>query len=353
MAWNPTLNPLQSILAELYPADDDVRRLANQAGLPPAYIDFDGPAIQVWHSLLEQAQQRGRVQALIEIVQGEYPENQPLTQAIQAYDPETSAQEMESPKLQKPSGEGASAFSRLNLPRLACSVQLVVSLGVVLLVSSLVFAYLADPFAWRPKTATPTFVSSNTPTPEPQTITSPTDTYTPSPEPTPTYTLPPTLTPWPTPVLVVAQVYELEYDTELIEYTYEEGIFSSEVISDFLRLEKVEWVFLDPGVDETPGFDLTLRLTNVGKDPLLLDLDERFFRLEDDLGNQAELVYFCCTARGSSLSPGQSRAIRLVFRFVPGWLAKSEGSPLAYLVVRGLQPVLSARWQIMLPAVAE
>lgn len=84
MSWNPSLTRLQNLLAEIYPFKEDLRRLADQAGLPPGFVQLDGPAIQGWHSLLEQASLRQRLAALCEVVSGEYPEQRELAQAMQS-----------------------------------------------------------------------------------------------------------------------------------------------------------------------------------------------------------------------------------------------------------------------------
>ncbi|MEW5868130.1 MAG: effector-associated domain EAD1-containing protein [Chloroflexota bacterium] len=354
MPWNPTLTQLQSVLAELYPLDDDVHRLANQAGLPPAYIDFDGPAIQVWHNLLEQAQQRDRLQSLIEIVNHEYPENQPLAQAIQAYDPQAAALATSHPEEGQPPNKGASFLSSLKIPHLGPSVQVAISLVAMVLVGGLAYALASWGLPNTQATATATLPPTPTSTDTPTFTWTPEPTQTPTSTPTATITLTPSPTPWPQPNLVTSYVYNLEYLTGLDEYRYEEGFFPSQVITGFLQLDQLEWVYINPNQpDEAPAFDLTLKLNNVGQAPILLDLSERFFSLEDDLGNQAEMVYFCCAVHGASLAPGKARLIRLVFNFSPGWLTKSEHQRMIYLWVRGLRPIISARWWIALPGVAD
>ncbi len=82
MPWPPALTHLQNLLAEIYPLGEDVRRLANETGLPLAHIHLEGPAMRNWHSLLNQAIHHNRLKRLFEIVSAEYPESQPLAGAL-------------------------------------------------------------------------------------------------------------------------------------------------------------------------------------------------------------------------------------------------------------------------------
>jgi len=91
MPWNETLNDLQRVLADLYPAEADARRVSEQAGLTAARIDFSNAAINVWHDVLGQALREERVQALIDIAHQEYPTNSALARAIERYVPAEKA----------------------------------------------------------------------------------------------------------------------------------------------------------------------------------------------------------------------------------------------------------------------
>jgi hypothetical protein len=187
----------------------------------------------------------------------------------------------------------------------------------------------------------------------PQT-TAPTQMQTPVQTFTPTLTARPTdtqtLTPTPQapPTFVSHIVFPLE-DLEQIEFETEPGMLPEETITDFLKLTRV--AFGELGSSDL-AYSVELRLKNTGAEPILLDLDERFFSLVDEQGQAAELGYFCCASRGDVLSPGQERAITLIFPALPGWVGKELSSNAVFFRVRGLLPVLRATWRIPTLAVA-
>jgi hypothetical protein len=81
MSWNRTLTNLRDMLASLYPTVQDSQRVVNDAGLNPAYIAFDAKAINNWFNILREAENRSKVQAIVEIARTEYPENEWLALA--------------------------------------------------------------------------------------------------------------------------------------------------------------------------------------------------------------------------------------------------------------------------------
>jgi len=83
MNWNRTLANLRDALAGLYPTVQDSRRVVSDAGLNPAYIAFDAKAINNWFNILREAQNRNKVQAVIKVACGDYPENEWLALAEQ------------------------------------------------------------------------------------------------------------------------------------------------------------------------------------------------------------------------------------------------------------------------------
>jgi hypothetical protein len=78
MTNKPALTELRKVLAELYPTVQDSWRVVEDVGLDPAYIIFSDKAINNWSNILEEAQNRNRAQAIIEVAHGEYPENKVL-----------------------------------------------------------------------------------------------------------------------------------------------------------------------------------------------------------------------------------------------------------------------------------
>jgi len=81
--WNRTLANLRDVLAGLYLTVQDSRRVVSDAGLNPAYIAFDAKAINNWFNILREAQNRNKVQAIIKVAYGDYPENEWLALAQQ------------------------------------------------------------------------------------------------------------------------------------------------------------------------------------------------------------------------------------------------------------------------------
>jgi V8-like Glu-specific endopeptidase len=83
MNWNRTLTNLRDVLAGLYPTVQDSRRIVDQAGLNPAHIAFDAKAINNWFNIMKEAQNRHKVQAVVQVAHSEYPENAWLALAQQ------------------------------------------------------------------------------------------------------------------------------------------------------------------------------------------------------------------------------------------------------------------------------
>jgi hypothetical protein len=92
------------------------------------------------------------------------------------------------------------------------------------------------------------------------------------------------------------------------------------------------------------GFDIRVSVKNLGDDPIQLYLTPRFFDLVDDKGQHAELLYFCCEARGDLLPPQQARVIRLIYAADPGWEGKETTPGMIHFRISGLLPVVRATW---------
>jgi hypothetical protein len=76
---------LQKVLAKLYTNGSSIRRIVDNAGLDAGRIDFSLGAINVWHSVLAEADKVHRVEDLLAIVEEEYRENQGFQAAYRAY----------------------------------------------------------------------------------------------------------------------------------------------------------------------------------------------------------------------------------------------------------------------------
>jgi len=85
MGWDNGLTDLRDVLSDLYDDKDHIRAIVDVSGVPPKNIDFDGPAHIVWHNVLTEAMHRRKVGAIIEAALREFPENERLQQAADAY----------------------------------------------------------------------------------------------------------------------------------------------------------------------------------------------------------------------------------------------------------------------------
>lgn len=75
------LIPLRSILANLYPTASDARIVVKDAGLEPAKIEFTNKSIITWFSILDHANGRDQVDAVIKRALKDFPENEQLKSA--------------------------------------------------------------------------------------------------------------------------------------------------------------------------------------------------------------------------------------------------------------------------------
>lgn len=74
---------LREALASLYNDPRDAIRLAADAGISRARVDFSGPMQVVWFNLLEEAAKSGLIDALIASARSEYPQNPTLARLAQ------------------------------------------------------------------------------------------------------------------------------------------------------------------------------------------------------------------------------------------------------------------------------
>jgi hypothetical protein len=211
---------------------------------------------------------------------------------------------------------------------------LIISAGLLLVLGVVYSSIMQN--SRRPETATLTAIQSSVQTSAPTFTLVPTDT--------------PTLTPTPEapPTFVSHIVFDVG-ELERVEFEFESGMLPEESMTDFLKLSRV--AFGELGSSDL-AYSVELRIKNTGTEPILLDLDERFFSLVDEQGQAAKLAYFCCVSRGDFLAPGQERAVTLIFQALPGWVGKELSSNVVFFRVRGLLPILRATWQIPTIAVA-
>jgi formylglycine-generating enzyme required for sulfatase activity/nucleotide-binding universal stress UspA family protein len=81
------LASLRTVLAALYPTEEDARRVVADAGMTAARIIFSGQANNTWQAILEEAEKSGALDALLAIALSEYGVNQRLQAAIHALRP--------------------------------------------------------------------------------------------------------------------------------------------------------------------------------------------------------------------------------------------------------------------------
>ncbi|MBV7326992.1 hypothetical protein KFU94_01765 [Chloroflexi bacterium TSY] len=81
---NPLIS-LRTILADLYPTENDTRRVVADAGLNARNIEFSSHATNNWHAILVEAQNSSQIDALMDVALREYPKKQGLKQAYDEY----------------------------------------------------------------------------------------------------------------------------------------------------------------------------------------------------------------------------------------------------------------------------
>lgn len=73
MNWNADLTELRDKLLDLYQRNEDVRRVADDAGLRCELINFQDRPINIWYNILAEASRSRKLRAIIEIACKEYP----------------------------------------------------------------------------------------------------------------------------------------------------------------------------------------------------------------------------------------------------------------------------------------
>jgi hypothetical protein len=75
MTWNDDLTQLRDMLVDLYPTLKNSQRVVDEAGIPRARILFSTTAVENWHAILTEANHRGKILDIIEVVRKDYPES--------------------------------------------------------------------------------------------------------------------------------------------------------------------------------------------------------------------------------------------------------------------------------------
>ena len=83
---NPTIfAELRKVLARLFPDEADIRRISDDVGLYVGRIHFGSSALNVWHSVLTEAEKTHKVEVLLKVVKYEYGSNLEFQAVYQAY----------------------------------------------------------------------------------------------------------------------------------------------------------------------------------------------------------------------------------------------------------------------------
>jgi hypothetical protein len=145
-----------------------------------------------------------------------------------------------------------------------------------------------------------------------------------------------------TPVFVTHYAFDTQ-EVGQIELVVDPERAATIPISGFLSLSRLEFGYFDRTGE--PAWNIRLRITNTSPKPITLDLDQRFFVLNDDQGRAASLASFCCATKpGDLLAPGEGREVQLLYRSVDGWYGKGTAPKAIFIRVTGLLPVVRAVW---------
>jgi hypothetical protein len=79
------LAKLRNTLVELYLDQPSIRRIIYDAGLPSSRIAFDSTAINIWHSVLIEAENLNCIDKLLQVIKDEYGANENFQHSCDEY----------------------------------------------------------------------------------------------------------------------------------------------------------------------------------------------------------------------------------------------------------------------------
>lgn len=82
MDWTPRLTQLNDVLAELVPHQEGITKYIKGAGIKPQMVNFNGNALDIWNSAIDEARKLNKVDSLVEAILVKYPDNPFLKSAI-------------------------------------------------------------------------------------------------------------------------------------------------------------------------------------------------------------------------------------------------------------------------------
>ena len=85
MLWDPALNSLRDVLADLYQTEEDARQVVVAAGLDSQRIAFSNKAVNTWTSILTYAHNNDQVDAVLRTARGHFSRNARLAAAEQEW----------------------------------------------------------------------------------------------------------------------------------------------------------------------------------------------------------------------------------------------------------------------------
>ena len=85
MTKQEALRALRNAFVTLYNNPSSIRRVVDDAGIDTGLVNFQGAALEIWYSVLTEAENQGKVDALVRAVDTPYQANKALQQAYQAY----------------------------------------------------------------------------------------------------------------------------------------------------------------------------------------------------------------------------------------------------------------------------
>ena len=96
------LTRLKEELAELYPTENDIRDVLQEAGLAVQHINLQGKGVVIWSDALNEAEKHAKTADIIEVVLRRYPRNAKLRALLPLFKPQetlVSRKELSTPEL--------------------------------------------------------------------------------------------------------------------------------------------------------------------------------------------------------------------------------------------------------------
>jgi len=73
---------LREVFSDLYSDGTDTRCVVADAGLDVRYIEFTGKSINIWHSVLEEANKKQKVDEIFRVAFEQYPSKSDLQDVL-------------------------------------------------------------------------------------------------------------------------------------------------------------------------------------------------------------------------------------------------------------------------------